>query len=132
VYSKWNPEDAANDFINKVKNIGRFAESACDAPLVSVILDGENCWEYYQNDGWDFLTALYEKLSGEEEIETVRISDYLEKFPPKDAINSIESGFLDKRKFWNLDRPRRRQRLLGYAFDGERFFDELFGKQSRL
>ena len=92
VYSKWNAEDAANDFITKIKNIGEFAGTSYDAPLVSVILDGENCWEYYSNDGWDFLTKLYEKLSEEESIETVKISDYLERFPPKNTINALTAG----------------------------------------
>jgi hypothetical protein len=92
VYSKWNPQDAANDFITKIKNIGNYASSLCDAPLVSVILDGDNCWEYYKNDGWDFLTALYEKLSVDEDIETVRVSEYLAKFPPKDIMTNLMAG----------------------------------------
>ncbi len=92
VYSKWNAEDAAEDFVNKIRNIGSFAGSNYDAPLVSVILDGENCWEYYKNDGWDFLTKLYEKLSNDPMIETVKISDYLEKFPPKNTLHDLTAG----------------------------------------
>lgn len=92
VYSKWNTDDAVNDFITKVKNIGEYVGNAYEYPLVSVILDGENCWEYYQNDGWDFLSKLYAALEKEETIETVRISDYLRKFPPKDTINNLTAG----------------------------------------
>ncbi|MDR3306751.1 MAG: hypothetical protein LBS61_03695, partial [Endomicrobium sp.] len=92
VYSKWNAQDAANDFIAKIKSIGEYASSLTDVPLISIILDGDNCWEYYKNDGWDFLTALYEKLSADDEIETVRVSDYLTKFPPKDVITNLTAG----------------------------------------
>lgn len=92
VYSKWNPEDAANDFINKIRNIGEYVGGNYNAPLVSVILDGENCWEYYKNDGWDFLTKLYEKLNNDPVIETVRISEYLEKFPPENTLNNLTAG----------------------------------------
>lgn len=92
VYSKWDPEDAANDFINKIRNIGLYVGANYDAPLVSVILDGENCWEYYKNDGWDFLTKLYEKLSNDPVIETVKISEYLEKFPPKNKLKGLTAG----------------------------------------
>jgi alpha-amylase/alpha-mannosidase (GH57 family) len=92
VYSKWNTDDAVNDFITKVKNIGEYVGNAYEYPLVSVILDGENCWEYYQNDGCDFLSKLYAALEKEETIETVRISDYLRKFPPKDTINNLTAG----------------------------------------
>jgi alpha-amylase/alpha-mannosidase (GH57 family) len=92
VYSKWNPQDAANDFVNKIKNIGEYASSMCEAPLISVILDGDNCWEYYSNDGWDFLQALYERLSVESGIETVRISEYLQRFPPSDTLMNLTAG----------------------------------------
>jgi len=92
VYSKWNPEDAVNDLITKIQNIGNFVGDDYYAPLISIVLDGENCWEYYQNDGWDFLTKLYEKLSENEQIETVRISDYLEQFPPLESIDDITAG----------------------------------------
>jgi alpha-amylase/alpha-mannosidase (GH57 family) len=92
VYSKWNPDDAVRDFIDKVKNIGSYVGDSYEYPLVSVILDGENCWEYYKNDGWDFLTKLYGELSKEESIETVKISDYLNRFPPKDTITNLKAG----------------------------------------
>ncbi|MDR3256165.1 MAG: hypothetical protein LBT18_00680 [Endomicrobium sp.] len=92
VYYKWNVEDAVADFINKIKNIGEYAENTCEYPLVSVILDGDNCWEYYKNDGWDFLTKLYEKLSSDTVIETVKISEYLEKFPPNSTITDLTAG----------------------------------------
>ncbi len=92
VYSKWNPDDAVRDFIDKIKNIGSYVGDSYEYPLVSVILDGENCWEYYKNDGWDFLTKLYSELSKEETIETVRISDYLNRFPPKDTIRNLRAG----------------------------------------
>lgn len=92
VYSKWNPDDAVRDFIDKVKNIGNYVGDSYEYPLISVILDGENCWEYYKNDGWDFLSKLYSELSKEESIETVKISDYLNRFPPKDTINKLTAG----------------------------------------
>ncbi|MDR2772031.1 MAG: hypothetical protein LBB93_01015, partial [Elusimicrobiota bacterium] len=92
VYSKWKAEDAANDFISKLYDIRAYMGDYYEAPLVSVILDGENCWEYYENDGWDFLTALYTKLSNNPDIETVRVSDYLERFPAKAQIEKLTAG----------------------------------------
>jgi alpha-amylase/alpha-mannosidase (GH57 family)/DNA-dependent RNA polymerase auxiliary subunit epsilon len=92
VYSKWNAEDAANDFISKLYDIRNYMGDSYEAPLVSVILDGENCWEYYKNDGWDFLSALYKKISDSPDIETVRVSDYLEKFPSQTSIENLTAG----------------------------------------
>ncbi|MDR2427290.1 MAG: hypothetical protein LBD46_08970 [Endomicrobium sp.] len=92
VYSKWNARDAAADFVNKVHGIADYAGNDYDAPLVSVILDGENCWEYYKNDGWDFLEALYEILSNDPVIETVKINEYMNKFPPKNTLHKLTAG----------------------------------------
>ena len=92
VYSKWNARDAAADFVNKIRGIADYVGNDYYAPLVSVILDGENCWEYYKNDGWDFLEALYEMLGNDTVIETVKISEYLEKFPPKNVLRGLTAG----------------------------------------
>jgi alpha-amylase/alpha-mannosidase (GH57 family) len=91
VYSKWNAEDAANDFMNKLYSMrDNFKDDS--APLINVILDGENCWEYYKNDGWNFLTALYNKISADDSIETVRLSDYIKRFPTKNTVNDLTAG----------------------------------------
>jgi len=78
-YSNWNEYDAANDFINELHHIRRQIESqhgvdSLNDAVVTIILDGENCWEYYKNNGIDFLNILYEKLSTPE-FETVLFSD---------------------------------------------------------
>ncbi|MDR2708419.1 MAG: glycoside hydrolase [Elusimicrobiota bacterium] len=92
VYSKWNAKDAVNDFMAKLYDIRNYIGDSIENPLISVILDGENCWEYYSNDGWDFLNELYQRLSDNNDFETVRISDYLEKFPPVKKLNNIVAG----------------------------------------
>jgi len=62
-YQSWKGEDAARDFI---ESILQFAPSK-DEPdrLLTVILDGENAWEWYRldNDGKEFQNSLYRKLS---------------------------------------------------------------------
>jgi alpha-amylase/alpha-mannosidase (GH57 family) len=94
-YSKWNPNDAANDFINELNQIRRQIEfnhgaNSLDEAVVTVILDGENCWEYYKNNGIDFLNLLFEKLSASE-FETVLFSDIK---PAENSrwVNSIKAG----------------------------------------
>jgi len=93
VYSKWSPEDAVQDFLGNIKKIAESFNNNNNEPLlVSVILDGENCWEYYPNDGWDFLTKLYEKLNSDPEIETVLVSEYLNRFPPQKHLRRLFAG----------------------------------------
>src|SRR4029078_12435522 len=46
-----------------------------EVATVSVILDGENAWEYYDGGGRPFLRALYRALSEADDIQTVTMSE---------------------------------------------------------
>ncbi len=59
-YSSWNEDDAVNDFMHHLKNI---YDSVDFSPHVSVILDGENAWEYYNKNAYNFFTKLYDRLT---------------------------------------------------------------------
>ena len=93
-YSQTPGEQAAQDFIDRLENIrGQLEEEGAQGPnLVSVILDGENAWEYYPNDGKAFLHALYQKLSESETIKTVTPSEYMEMFPEQRPLESLFPG----------------------------------------
>ncbi len=71
VYSSWEPDRAANDFVDGLKQLDKLFSGSGEEPVVTVILDGENAWEYYRNDGADFLRALYSRLDRERNITTV-------------------------------------------------------------
>jgi alpha-amylase/alpha-mannosidase (GH57 family) len=62
-YQSYVGEDAAEDFVRAILSHAP-AEGAPDV-LITVILDGENAWEWYTKDidGKQFLHALYRKLS---------------------------------------------------------------------
>ncbi len=95
-YSGWNPDDAAKDFIGHLHKIREGILENESFPLnealVSVILDGENCWEYYQSDGKDFLRTLYWMLSNDEFIETTTISGFLEKSEKIEELPGLFPG----------------------------------------
>ena len=59
VYSRNNPAAAASDFISHLSRIAQAAWQEGVNPVVSVILDGENAWEYYRDEGRPFLRTLY-------------------------------------------------------------------------
>ncbi|MGF1548310.1 MAG: glycoside hydrolase [Thiotrichales bacterium] len=63
-YSNWHAEDAVGDLINHIHNI-RAVCTEPDRRTVSIILDGENAWEYYPANGYYFLDALYRRLSAD-------------------------------------------------------------------
>ncbi len=75
---------AAADFLGKVHAIGE----ACrhdPATLVPVILDGENCWEYFPDGGVSFLRSLYQGAVRDSRIKPVRVDEFLREHPPRDA-----------------------------------------------
>ena len=51
--------------------------TAGEIPLVSVILDGENAWEYYPYNGYHFLNDLYSALEENQIINNTTYSEYL-------------------------------------------------------
>ena len=79
-YSGMEGEAAAADFMGRLRDIkARLEEEGGEGPhLVTVLLDGENAWEYYDNDGKTFLHGMYSRLSEAEDIVTVTPSEYLE------------------------------------------------------
>lgn len=82
-YSGMPGDVAAEDFIRRLDNIREKArEKGVKGPLlVSVILDGENAWEHYENDGKAFLHGLYRRLNESRTIRTVTPSEFLAGFP---------------------------------------------------
>jgi alpha-amylase/alpha-mannosidase (GH57 family) len=88
-YHRSDPTAAAEDFVGKLRAIGKAVPGRA---LVSVILDGENCWENYPGGGVPFLRALYERCSRAADIEPVRVGDYLERDPPRDTLPHLSAG----------------------------------------
>ncbi|MCK4428135.1 MAG: hypothetical protein KAW16_06605, partial [candidate division Zixibacteria bacterium] len=93
VYSSWDAGEAADDFIRRLHKIREsLLQKDLSQFLVSVILDGENCWEYYKNDGHDFLSALYYRLSEDKLLRTTTISAFLEKTKQSEPLPRLFAG----------------------------------------
>jgi alpha-amylase/alpha-mannosidase (GH57 family) len=93
-YQRYEPEHAVADFIGKIEAIGNATGgNAGHRPtLVSIILDGENCWEYYPNSGVDFLRGLYQRVAQHPKIKSVRVCDYLDRYPATDKLSHLFPG----------------------------------------
>ena len=66
-YRVWRTEDAVGDFLFRLQRIRNsileaHGEEGLRGAAVSIILDGENCWEGYSHNGFDFLSMLYHHL----------------------------------------------------------------------
>jgi len=79
-YQTMSCADAVQDFVNHVMQSTR--ENDPSRKLVTVILDGENAWEWYRSDhdGREFLNRLYgelDRLYESRELITVTPSEYI-------------------------------------------------------
>ena len=75
---------AAADFLGKVHAIGDACRHA-PATLVPVVLDGENCWEYFPDGGVSFLRSVYQAAARDPRIRPVRVDEFLREHPPRDV-----------------------------------------------
>ncbi|RMF60482.1 MAG: glycoside hydrolase [Calditrichaeota bacterium] len=97
VYGSWDTEKAVNDFINRLYQIRKrivdeVGESQLEQYIVSIILDGENCWEYYPEDGKPFLRLLFQRLSEDPVLKTCTFEERLQKELPSGKLHRIFPG----------------------------------------
>jgi alpha-amylase/alpha-mannosidase (GH57 family) len=75
IYSGWDAEQAAEDFVSRLVDGGRrYRDRTGGDATISIILDGENAWEHFAGGGRPFLRALYRRLSRHPELRTVTMA----------------------------------------------------------
>ncbi len=89
-YHKMKEEDAVNDFMVHLENINK-AFKGKDT-LVTIAIDGENAWEFFRNDGHDFLELFYKRISEADFVRTTTVSEYLQINPAKFEIKRLSAG----------------------------------------
>ncbi len=91
-YSKWGADDAAADFVQRLLGIRASLPDDGKHYVVPVILDGENAWEHYSNNGADFLRRLYRALVKTHGLKPVTMSEYLDLEPSREELPSVVAG----------------------------------------
>jgi len=92
-YANHEPKVAASDLYDRIKVIQNKLQSSPDSNhLLTIAMDGENCWENYLEDGAAFLNKLYSYIEQDDSLETVLISDYLEKEKQHRPLKKLHSG----------------------------------------
>lgn len=92
VYRDWDPDDAADDFIHRLRASGDAVSWGGLPPLVSIILDGENPWGWYPDLGEGFLTAVYERLENDNVLQPTTVSEYLQQYGTDRSVSGIFPG----------------------------------------
>ncbi|MEW6102831.1 MAG: glycoside hydrolase family 57 protein [bacterium] len=92
VYSKNKPEKSVSDFIGHIKGIRDYVSAIPGEHIVSIILDGENPWEYYKDGGEAFLSGIYEELLNLDDVKTITFSEFANIAKESTKITNIYPG----------------------------------------
>lgn len=106
-YPNYDSEAAARDLYERIKVVqSKLLSSPDENHLLTIAMDGENCWENYPQDGIVFLKTLYGLINNDDSLETVCISDYIDREKYHKPLNKIKAGSWINRNFklW-IDEP---------------------------
>ena len=81
-YSDWHAEDAVANLLGHMEHIAKLCPDRDDC-LITIILDGENAWEYYPENGYYFLNHLYEGLASHPGLELTTMASFLQDNQPR-------------------------------------------------
>lgn len=90
-YAPWHSDDAVGDLINHLVNIA----NSCEDPensVISIIMDGENAWEYYPENAYYFLAQLYHRIADHPQLELSTYSEFLADQPKAVAMPHLVAG----------------------------------------
>ena len=91
VYSGMEAQEAADNFIQKIRESAQDIIAQGQDATISVILDGENAWEHYPQSGREFLRRLYDGIS-KAGIEMVTASQAIERDREPGILKSLVPG----------------------------------------
>jgi alpha-amylase/alpha-mannosidase (GH57 family) len=95
VYSKMDAHEAAEHFLTEIRNNCRpLLEQGRDA-LVPIILDGENAWEYYFENGRPFLRELYSRITADPDMAALTMSEAINAMPARELTHIFPGSWID-------------------------------------
>jgi LPS sulfotransferase NodH len=92
VYSGMPPQEAAAHLIQNIKDSAQPVLAKGNDVVVSIILDGENAWEYYPESGREFLRRFYDALQNDRSIEAVTVSEAIAQHRKFNPLQSLTPG----------------------------------------
>ncbi|HZQ19386.1 MAG TPA: glycoside hydrolase family 57 protein [Terriglobales bacterium] len=92
VYSGMPAKDAAAHLMQNIRDAARPVLNKGRDAVVSIILDGENAWEYYPESGREFLRRFYNALQSDGSIEAVTVSEAIERHREFNVLHSLLPG----------------------------------------
>ncbi|MCK4666156.1 hypothetical protein KAU33_05380, partial [Candidatus Dependentiae bacterium] len=83
---------AINNFMKYLEKVyNKLPESDYDY-AVPIIMDGENAWEYFQNNGYEFLTGIFNRLQKDKRYTLKTVTEYMNLPQEKGRLQHLTSG----------------------------------------
>ena len=89
-YSQWEAERAVTDLCGRLNAIR--SQVGGSGRVATIILDGENAWEYYPNNAYDFLQRMYKGIAKSTTLRLATCSEVLKETHFDGRLHSIFSG----------------------------------------
>ena len=89
-YSQWDPGRAVLDFCGRLRQIHQ--QIGSEGRVIPVILDGENAWEFYPDNAYDFLSGLYAAVAEAHDLRLTTCSDVLQQSTFEGRLHRIHPG----------------------------------------
>lgn len=89
-YKDWPAAAAVDDLVRHLENIA--AERRRDDAVVTIALDGENAWEHFSGNGFEFLRTLYARLASHSALRLTTFSEHLSRAPAPARIEGLVAG----------------------------------------
>lgn len=91
-YSKLSPEQAVKELIRNLEEIRESLSGDETEYLVTIVLDGENSWEYYPKNGYLFFNELFSVLSESDTLKTISFDEYLKNAADIQQLETLSPG----------------------------------------
>jgi alpha-amylase/alpha-mannosidase (GH57 family) len=91
-YQGWDDSAfAAGDLIEHFKRTHNYTKNIYKDRAITIIMDGENAWEYYPDNGVTFLESTYERLEESPVLTTTTPLEFLENNPGR-RLERLSAG----------------------------------------
>jgi alpha-amylase/alpha-mannosidase (GH57 family) len=95
VYSRMDPDEAARHFIQEVQRAASAVIDSGRDALIPIILDGENAWESYVQNGRPFLKELYALISANPEISALTMTEAIGSMDKRELNHVYPGSWID-------------------------------------
>jgi alpha-amylase/alpha-mannosidase (GH57 family) len=114
-YAEWHADDAVNNLVHHLEQVANSCPDRRNC-AVSIILDGENAWEYYPENAYHFLSNMYRAVAEHPALQMTTFRDFQQRREQPQRVNlprvvagswvygtfSTWVGDTDKNRGWDI------------------------------